>query len=149
MPTRTQQSDLLEAAYASHGDTKHVLLFPASPKECFDLTAESFDLAERLQTPVIVMTDLDLGMNDHFSKPLAWDDHRQFDRGKVLDAAALDGIEKYGRYLDSEGDGIMKRKELSSPGALRVTNTPLIPKTAALIREIWNGSSRNGKPPKN
>ena len=74
MPTRTQQSDILEAAYASHGDTKHVLLFPASPTECFEMTADSFDLAEKLQTPVIVMTDLDLGMNDHVSKPLKWDD---------------------------------------------------------------------------
>ena len=106
MPTRTQQSDILEAAYASHGDTKHVLLFPASPKECFELTAESFDLAEKLQTPVIVMTDLDLGMNDHVSQPLEWDDQREYQRGKVLDAAELEKIEKYGRYLDIDGDGI-------------------------------------------
>jgi 2-oxoglutarate ferredoxin oxidoreductase subunit alpha len=109
MPTRTQQSDVLEAAYASHGDTKHVLLFPASPKECFELTAESFDLAERLQTPVIVMTDLDLGMNDHVSSPLQWDDRREYQRGKVLDAATLEKIEKYGRYLDTDGDGIPYR----------------------------------------
>ena len=109
MPTRTQQSDILEAAYASHGDTKHVLLFPASPKECFELTAESFDLAEKLQTPVIVMTDLDLGMNDHISRPLEWDDQREYKRGKVLDAAELDEIEKYGRYLDVDGDGIPYR----------------------------------------
>jgi 2-oxoglutarate/2-oxoacid ferredoxin oxidoreductase subunit alpha len=109
MPTRTQQSDILEAAYASHGDTKHVLLFPASPRECFELTAESFELAEKLQTPVIVMTDLDLGMNDHLSRPLGWDDRRKYDRGKVLDAAALDGLEKYGRYLDVDGDGIPYR----------------------------------------
>ncbi len=88
MPTRTQQSDILEAAYASHGDTKHVLLFPASPKECFELTAEAFNLAEKLQTPVIVMTDLDLGMNDHISKPFEWDDVLEYGRGKVLDAAA-------------------------------------------------------------
>jgi 2-oxoglutarate/2-oxoacid ferredoxin oxidoreductase subunit alpha len=109
MPTRTQQSDILEAAYASHGDTKHVLLFPASPKECFELTAESFDLAEKLQTPVIVMTDLDLGMNDHVSSPLKWDDRRKYQRGKVLDAATLEKIEKYGRYLDTDGDGIPYR----------------------------------------
>lgn len=109
MPTRTQQSDILEAAYASHGDTKHVLLFPASPKECFELTAESFDLAEKLQTPVIVMTDLDLGMNDHVSQPLEWDDKREYQRGKVLDAAELEKIEKYGRYLDVDGDGIPYR----------------------------------------
>jgi 2-oxoglutarate ferredoxin oxidoreductase subunit alpha len=109
MPTRTQQSDILEAAYASHGDTKHVLLFPSTPKECFDLTADSFDLAEELQTPVILMTDLDLGMNDHMSPPLKWDDKRQYKRGKVLDAAALEKIEKFGRYLDVDKDGITYR----------------------------------------
>lgn len=109
MPTRTQQSDILEAAYASHGDTKHVLLFPSSPKECFEMTADSFDLAERLQTPVIVMTDLDLGMNDHVCQPLVWDDQRKYDRGKVLDRDALDRIEKFGRYLDVDGDGIPYR----------------------------------------
>ncbi len=109
MPTRTQQSDVLLAAYASHGDTKHVLLFPASPKECFEMTAESFDLAEKLQTPVILMTDLDLGMNDHVSQPLEWDDSRQYDRGKVLTAEALENLERYGRYLDVDGDGIPYR----------------------------------------
>ena len=109
MPTRTQQSDLLLAAYASHGDTKHVLLFPASPKECFEMTAESFDLAEKLQTPVIVMTDLDLGMNDHVCQPLEWSDEREYQRGKVLSAEALENIEKYGRYLDVDGDGIPYR----------------------------------------
>lgn len=109
MPTRTQQSDILEAAYASHGDTKHVLLFPASPKECFEMTAESFDLAERLQTPVIVMTDLDLGMNDHVSSPLEWNDEREYKRGKILDASSLDEIAAFGRYLDVDGDGIAYR----------------------------------------
>jgi 2-oxoglutarate ferredoxin oxidoreductase subunit alpha len=109
MPTRTQQSDVLLAAYASHGDTKHVLLFPASPKECFEMTAESFDLAEKLQTPVILMTDLDLGMNDHVSKPLEWDDQRKYDRGKVLTAETLENLERYGRYLDVDGDGIPYR----------------------------------------
>lgn len=109
MPTRTQQSDILEGAYASHGDTKHILLFPSTPKECFEMTAESFDLAEGLQTPVIVMTDLDLGMNDHMTPPLVWDDKRQYKRGKVLDAAALEKIEKFGRYLDVDKDGITYR----------------------------------------
>ncbi|MCD9186864.1 MAG: 2-oxoacid:acceptor oxidoreductase subunit alpha [Pyrinomonadaceae bacterium] len=109
MPTRTQQSDILEAAYASHGDTKHVLLFPASPRECFQMTAASFDLAEKLQTPVILMTDLDLGMNDHISKPLTWDDARKYDRGKVLSAEQLEKLERYGRYLDVDGDGIPYR----------------------------------------
>jgi 2-oxoglutarate ferredoxin oxidoreductase subunit alpha len=109
MPTRTQQSDILEAAYASHGDTKHVMLLPASPKECFDMTADAFDLAEELQTPVILMTDLDLGMNDHMSPPLTWDKNRKYKRGKVLDAEALEKIAKFGRYLDVDGDGIPYR----------------------------------------
>jgi 2-oxoglutarate ferredoxin oxidoreductase subunit alpha len=94
MPTRTQQSDILLAAYASHGDTKHPLLFPASPKECFEMTAHAFDLTERLQTPVIIMTDLDLGMNDHITDPLVWDDSRSYDRGKLLNAEQLDRIYK-------------------------------------------------------
>jgi len=109
MPTRTQQSDIMEAAYASHGDTKHILLIPSSPKECFDLTAEAFDLAETLQTPVIVMSDLDLGMNDHMSDPFEWDDNREYKRGKVLTALQLEKIEKFGRYKDVDGDGIPYR----------------------------------------
>lgn len=109
MPTRTQQSDILLAAYASHGDTKHVLLFPSTPKECFDAMLDAFDLAEGLQTPVIVMTDLDLGMNDHVSPPLTFDDQRKFQRGKVLSAEDLDKIEKFGRYLDVDKDGITYR----------------------------------------
>lgn len=109
MPTRTQQSDILIAAYASHGDTKHVLLFPSTPKECFEMTADAFDFAERLQTPVIVMTDLDLGMNENMSPPLHWDDSRVYDRGKVLDAEGLDKAVKWGRYLDIDGDGICYR----------------------------------------
>jgi len=109
MPTRTQQSDILEAAYASHGDTKHILLFPSTPKDCFEMTADAFDLAEQLQTPVIMLTDLDLGMNDHVSEPLVWDDQRKYNRGKVLDAAALEKIEKFGRYLDVDNDGIPYR----------------------------------------
>jgi 2-oxoglutarate/2-oxoacid ferredoxin oxidoreductase subunit alpha len=109
MPTRTQQSDILEAAYASHGDTKHILLFPSSPRECFEMTADSFDLAEELQTPVIIMSDLDLGMNDHVSPAFAWDDNRKFKRGKVLSAEDLDRIEKFGRYKDVDNDGIPYR----------------------------------------
>ncbi len=89
MPTRTQQSDILACAYASHGDTKQVLLFPSTPKECFDFGALSFDLAERLQTPIILMSDLDLGMNDNMSEPLVWDDERKYDRGKVMTAEQL------------------------------------------------------------
>ena len=109
MPTRTQQSDILSCAYASHGDTKQVLLFPSTPRECFDFGALSFDLAERLQTPIILMTDLDLGMNDNMSEPLQWDDERKYDRGKVLTAEDLDDMERYGRYLDVDGDAITYR----------------------------------------
>lgn len=109
MPTRTQQSDILEAAYASHGDTKQVFLLPSNPKECFEMTTDAFDLAEYLQTPVIVLTDLDLGMNDHISEPLVWDNARKYNRGKVLDAEMLDKVEKWGRYKDVDGDGIPYR----------------------------------------
>lgn len=109
MPTRTQQPDLISTAYASHGDTKHVMVFPANPKECFELTAQAFDLADRLQTPIMVMTDLDLGMNDHLSSPLSWDDERTYDRGKVLDAEDLERVKEFGRYLDVDGDGIPYR----------------------------------------
>ena len=106
MPTRTQQSDLLAAAYASHGDTKHPLLFPCDAKECFDFAALALDLADQLQTPIIVMSDLELGMNDNLSEPFEWDDERQFERGKVLHAEELDALEVYGRYRDVDGDGI-------------------------------------------
>jgi 2-oxoglutarate ferredoxin oxidoreductase subunit alpha len=109
MPTRTQQSDVLLAAYASHGDTKQVLLFPSTPKECFDLSADAFDLSEQLQTPVIVMIDLDLGMNEHMSPPLSWDESRVYKRGKVLSAEELENMDRFGRYLDVEGDGIPYR----------------------------------------
>tara|TARA_B110000467_G_scaffold128994_1_gene122656 strand:- start:1576 stop:2442 length:867 start_codon:yes stop_codon:yes gene_type:complete len=109
MPTRTQQSDITACAYASHGDTKHVLIFPSDPSECFDFAIEAFDLAERLQTPIIVMSDLDLGMNEWTTKPLKIDEARGFDRGKVLDAKQLDEVEQFGRYLDVDGDGIPYR----------------------------------------
>ena len=114
MPTRTQQSDVLSCAYASHGDTKHVLLFPANPTECFSMGAEAFDLAERLQTPVIVMSDLDIGMNDWVTDPFAWDDAKVHDRGKVLDAEQLEAFKdlkgrEWGRYQDFDGDAIPYR----------------------------------------
>jgi 2-oxoglutarate ferredoxin oxidoreductase subunit alpha len=106
MPTRTQQSDLLSCAYASNGDTKHVLLFPEDPKECFDFAADALDLADRLQTPVFVMSDLDIGMNHRLCKPFQWDEQRAYDRGKVMTAAELDAGKNFGRYLDVDGDGI-------------------------------------------
>ncbi len=114
MPTRTQQSDILLAAYASHGDTKQILIFPSTPKECFEMTAESFDLAELLQTPIIMMTDLDLGMNDHMSEPFIWDDNKQYNRGKVLNAQQIEELSRFGRYLDVDDDGITYR---TIPGA--------------------------------
>jgi 2-oxoglutarate ferredoxin oxidoreductase subunit alpha len=106
MPTRTQQADILSCAYASHGDTKHVLLLPEDPAEAFEFSARSFDLAERLQTPIFVMLDLDIGMNHHLSQPLAWDEARTYDRGKVMTAAELEAGKEFGRYLDVDGDGI-------------------------------------------
>ena len=106
MPTRTQQSDLLACAYASHGDSKHVLLFPEDPYECFEHAAAALDLAERLQTPVFLMTDLDIGMNQRLSKPFVWDDAREYDRGKIMSAAELEAGKDFGRYKDVDGDGI-------------------------------------------
>jgi len=109
MPTRTQQCDLISCAYASHGDTKHVLLFPEDPAEAFDFAADAFDLADRLQTPIFVMLDLDIGMNHRLCRPLTWDDKRKYDRGKVMTAADLDAGKDFGRYLDVDGDGIPYR----------------------------------------
>ena len=106
MPTRTQQCDLMSCAYASHGDTRHVLLFPADPEECFYMSVQAFDLAERLQTPVFVLLDLDIGMNDWMVPDLEWDDAWRPDRGKVLDAGMLEKIGKFHRYVDVDGDGI-------------------------------------------
>ena len=106
MPTRTQQGDVLAAAYASHGDTRHPLLFPSTPGESFELAATAFDLADRLQTPIIVLSDLELGMNENLADALTWDDERRYDRGKVLTKEDLDRVEKFGRYLDVDGDGI-------------------------------------------
>ncbi|MEO5814504.1 MAG: 2-oxoacid:acceptor oxidoreductase subunit alpha [Gemmatimonadaceae bacterium] len=113
MPTRTQQADLFSLAYASHGDTKHIVLFPCNPEECFYLSVEAFDLADRYQTPVFVASDLDIGMNDWMCKRLQWDDNYRPDRGKVLSADDLEAIKKFSRYLDAEGDGIAAR---SLPG---------------------------------
>jgi len=106
MPTRTQQSDILSAAYASHGDTKHVLLLPEGPGECFEMGAQAFDLADRLQTMIFVMLDLDMGMNEWLTEPFTWDDSKQLDRGKVMTAEMLDAGADFGRYKDVDGDGI-------------------------------------------
>ncbi|MGH8164780.1 MAG: 2-oxoacid:acceptor oxidoreductase subunit alpha, partial [Rhodanobacteraceae bacterium] len=109
MPTRTQQSDLLLCAHASHGDTQHVLLFPEDPRECFEFAAAALDLADRLQTPVFLMSDLDIGMNHRLCAPFAWDDARRYDRGKVLTAEQLEAGVPFGRYRDVDGDGIPYR----------------------------------------
>jgi 2-oxoglutarate ferredoxin oxidoreductase subunit alpha len=106
MPTRTQQSDLLACAYASHGDTKHVLLLPQDPHECFEHAAAALDLADRLQTPIFVMTDLDIGMNQRLCRPFVWDEARAYDRGKVMSAEELEAGKDFGRYKDVDGDGI-------------------------------------------
>src|ERR1700732_4766483 len=106
MPTRTQQSDLMACAYASHGDTRHILLFPEDPHECFEFSARAFDLADRLQTPIFVMLDLDIGMNEWLVEPLVWDDAYKFDRGKVMTFEDLESGRDFGRYLDVDGDGI-------------------------------------------
>jgi 2-oxoglutarate ferredoxin oxidoreductase subunit alpha len=109
MPTRTQQSDVTLCAYASHGDTKHPLLFPEDPSEAFEMGATAFDLADRLQTPVFVMLDLDIGMNERLCRPLEWDDARRYDRGKLMTAEMLEAGRDFGRYLDVDGDGIPYR----------------------------------------
>jgi 2-oxoglutarate/2-oxoacid ferredoxin oxidoreductase subunit alpha len=109
MPTRTQQCDLMECAYASHGDTRHVCLYPANPEECFYMAVQAFDLTERLQTPVMVLSDIDIGMNDWMCRDLKWDDSYRPDRGKVLDEAAVLKLERFYRYLDKDGDGISYR----------------------------------------
>ncbi|MCH7991824.1 MAG: 2-oxoacid:acceptor oxidoreductase subunit alpha, partial [Gemmatimonadetes bacterium] len=109
MPTRTQQGDIMMCAYASHGDTKHILLFPADPKECFEFAVAAFDLAERFQTPTFVLSDLDIGMNDWMIPKLEWDDSYTPDRGKVLSAEELEGVETFFRYIDVDGDHIASR----------------------------------------
>jgi 2-oxoglutarate ferredoxin oxidoreductase subunit alpha len=109
MPTRTQQSDVLKCAYASHGDTKHVLLFPEDPYECFEMAAQCLDLADRLQTPVFMMTDLDIGMNQRLCRPFSWSNDRKYDRGKVLTREDLEEGKEFARYKDLDGDGIPYR----------------------------------------
>jgi len=139
MPTRTQQGDLMTVVYASHGDTKHVALFPADPKECFEFAVNAFDLAERFQTPVFVVSDLDIAMNDWAVPALQWDDAYRPDRGKVLDAKQLEDIQNFQRYLDVDGDGIPYR---TMPGA----STRKMP---GRIRRWWTASpARSRRPPR-
>ena len=155
MPTRTQQGDLIGAAYASHGDTKHPLLFPATPKECFEFAADALDLADRMQTPILVLSDLELGMNENLSDPLEWDDARQYDRGKVLSAKDLDEVETFGRYLDVDGDGVGYRtlpgthpdKGAFSLEARLGMNTQRTRNLLRPISAIWSVCSSSGKPP--
>jgi 2-oxoglutarate ferredoxin oxidoreductase subunit alpha len=109
MPTRTQQADILSAAYASHGDTKHPLLFPEDPAECFEMGALAFDLADRLQTTIFVMLDLDIGMNEWLCRPFVWDSARRLDRGKIMTYERLEAGEDFGRYREVDGDGIAYR----------------------------------------
>jgi 2-oxoglutarate/2-oxoacid ferredoxin oxidoreductase subunit alpha len=109
MPTRTQQGDLHSAAYASHGDTRQVCLYPANPEECFEFAVKAFDLTERLQTPVLVLSDLDIGMNDWMCPEFKWDASYQPDRGKMLDAEQLARIDRFWRYYDHDNDGIPQR----------------------------------------
>jgi 2-oxoglutarate ferredoxin oxidoreductase subunit alpha len=109
MPTRTQQGDLMMTAYASHGDTRHICLYPSDPREAFELAAKAFDYADRFQTPVFVLSDLDIGMNDWMVPKLVWDDSQKPDRGKVLTAEQLEQAKTFYRYLDVDGDGIPYR----------------------------------------
>src|SRR3954451_21214208 len=109
MPTRTQQADLVSCAYASHGDTKHVLLLPEDPHECFEFAAQALDLADRLQAPIFVLTDLDIGMNQRLTAPFAWDESHAYDRGKVMTAEELEAGKDFGRYKDVDGDGVPYR----------------------------------------
>ena len=146
LPTRTQQSDLLAATYASHGDTRHVLLFPADPHECFYFSVQAFDLAERLQTPVIVLSDLDIGMNDWMVPELTWDESYRPDRGKVLGEEELQALETFSRYQDRDGDGICYRTYpgVHPTGAYFTrgsvtTSTAATPKIRMTTSVSWSG----------
>ena len=155
MPTRTQQADVLSCAYASHGDTKHVLLFPEDPKEAFEFAALSFDLADRLQTPIFVMLDLDIGMQDWLCEPLAWDDAQRYDRGKVMSYEMLEAGKEFGRYLDVDGDGIPYR---TYPGTHPKRGSYLHPRhhqgplralharTGRPMSTTWNGCCASSRP---
>jgi 2-oxoglutarate ferredoxin oxidoreductase subunit alpha len=147
MPTRTQQGDIINTAYASHGDTKHVLLFPENPAETFEFSALSFDLAERLQTPIFVMIDLEIGMNHHLSEPFAWDDARRYDRGKVMTAADLDSGREFGRYLDvtARCPASTRPRARSSPAAPRATAMRATPRKATPTPTTCSGSCASSR----
>ncbi len=156
MPTRTQQSDILSAAYASHGDTKHPLLFPEDPTECFEMGALAFDLADRLQTTIFVMLDLDIGMNEWLCRPFAWDDTRRLDRGKVMTYEALEAGAPFGRYRDVDGDGIPYRtlpgrppqpRRLFHPRHLARPGRPLQRGGLGLRRQHGTAAGASSRPP--
>ena len=140
MPTRTQQSDVMACAYASHGDTKHVLVFPRDPGESFEFGASAFDLADRLQTPVFVMMDLDIGMNSSLTAPFQWDKTRRLDRGKVMTTEELEAGKEFGRYLDVDGDGIPYR---TYPGAHPTRGAYF---TRGTTRDAYARYTEEGKP---
>ena len=147
MPTRTQQADILSCAYASHGDTKHVLLFPEDPHECFEHAAAALDLADRLQTPVFLMTDLDIGMNQRLCEPFAWDDSRAYDRGKVMTAEELEAgrtsaATRTWTATASPGARCRARtrpRALTSPAAPRATPTRATPSAGPTTSTTWSG----------
>ena len=147
MPTRTQQSDLLACAYASHGDTKHVLLFPEDPHECFEFAAASFDLAERLQTPIFLMTDLDIGMNHRLCAPLKWDDNRRYDRGKVMSEAELEAGRDFGATSTLTATAFLRAPSPArTPRGARISRADrprmhmrAIPKPVRITSTTWSG----------
>ena len=147
MPTRTQQCDLMLCAYASHGDTKHVLLFPSNPEECFYMAVQAFDLAERLQTPVFVMSDLDIGMNDWMCTDLEWDDAYRPDRGKVLSKEEIEALPKFHRYLDKDDDGITYRHAARRHAEGRVLHARLRPQPVRRLHRGLRGVPGGHGPP--
>ncbi len=157
MPTRTQQCDLISCAYASHGDTKHILLFPEDPHEAFDFAAQAFDLAERLQTTIFLMLDLDIGMNHRLCRPLHWDDNKQYDRGKVMTAAMLDEPAAISAAISTSTATAsptapirapIRPRARSSPAARRATATRATPRKARPTPTTCSGCCASSRPPR-